>query len=204
MVQRFDPGCCCGCKVCSECCTDGLPNSLDITMASGWVEPTVDAGKCGVSDPHADCCNAELSGQTFNLSVGPFYLCAAAPEQAACIYSYLDNTWCPVDDTTVCDPFPGVATDAYMSFQAYFSCATSAPNKGKCCIKVVLDICAYCLWPERCAWTRYRWATSYFEPMTCAGFSKSAAWVSMVNYDNADPEGMCVPPLQAITVEDGG
>lgn len=195
------------CSGCTDCCADGMPNSLDITFGSGWTEPTVDVGKMGCDAAYTDICSDSLDGQTFNLpsvgSVSPGFCHAEGGIAYAgfCAYQYVDVLFCQ-PDFSICDP--GFAT---LNLWAWFKCQES----GLCRIEVKLEICASCgFGPVKTGRSDWWWKTADFAlgGEVCAGLSKAATWMSRSNYDYADTESFCVwsatPANRTLTVDDGG
>ena len=201
--------CCCtpGCSGCTECCTDSMPNSLDITFGSGWTEPTVDANKMGCNDVHADACAAQLDGQTFNLpsvgiaSPGWCHAEGGIGNAPLCGYQYVDTAFCPTE-FDIC-----TAYNATLNLWAWFQCR----DTGLCRIRVKAEICASCgFGPVKTGRSDYWWNTADFalNGEVCSGLSKTATFITRISYDDADSEGFCKSPPGApalnLTVDDGG
>jgi hypothetical protein len=192
--QSGDCGCC-GCGECADCCTDALPNSLDITLPTGWYEPTIDANKIGVNN---------LSGQTFNLQSGWPVVGACSgwiPGDPGCGYYYQDADWCQVDG------YNSPCSLGELAIYAWFECRTSDPYKGQCRIRVRMHICGDCQIVVQ-GLTDYRWNTTFFPlgGITCSGLTKTGVWSQDIDYQYADSEGMCAKPLggKNLTIRDGG
>lgn len=194
--------CCCGgCTDCESCCSDGLPNSIDVTFGSGWTEPTVDSGKMGCADPHTDLCQDGLDAQTFNLI--PYFqpACGNRYPTVDCMYKYCDTGFCQTETDVCDDPDP----IAYMVLHAWFEC-----TGGKCKLKVEMIICGECDIVTY-GWTQYDWESAEFAPQVCAEDSWPLVYQGMTQGGSGvegDPEGMCVPPSTVanrdVTAEDGG
>lgn len=189
--------CCCSekCGDCTDCCTDALPNSLDITFGSGWMEPTIDPGKLGCEDDHVNICAQQLDGQTFNLTSPSGTSACGLALSADCSYDYQDLVFCNTN-------YAGVV--AKMNLWASFQCYPS----GLCRIDVKLEICLLGS-PIGAGRSDYWWKTADFARggESCSGLSKTAIWWFETQTGNADPEGFCVSPgspARDVLVEDGG
>jgi len=189
---------CCGIEDCTGCCTDGLPDSLDVTMASGWSAPTIDSGKVGCQDSgsYDDC--SDLDGQTFNLTplAGPFINLCAQGEPAwntDCVYFYQDISFCMTSANV------GAATPTVpLYLWAWFEKVSDTT----CKLKVMIEIGNTIGSPTGCS--RYEWETAAFGATDCSAATFTATYQGETPTGNVDPEGYCVAASGALSIVDGG